>query len=447
MGSRLGSQASTHSIGQHPSTGSSWIDCCTRRSDGGACCDVTSPFGEDAFYREAFYDCDEGNRSHDRLFAAAREVARLKMRKGKVLAKYASFELGKRAAYARKEIATCIANKRALESQDQVVVGRKYQSLRHRDIGTDGDSWVGCTLEEWTGSCLPPTGEGPYWSKGTGTGLKVRCGPDYVKLGNKVDATGSMYKSMCVDVLKAKGKIQSIMGSLVEHPPQLQEYCEQSDCAGGIAMRWSPDCPLPRVICINLMLPYEAGLNPFGQDSSGCSVVAFFHIKPETMQLSRMPNPPAHIKLFKEFCDSPAGQPGGPLDCPARSLANRVKKGTKKDQQAGMFKAIAHVINPEDVHVPDFVHTYNGKPSIMAKCGYIVKDPQGEWMEVGIDVRGFNVLARKMLGSFRHLLPKLKIHCGFMIQGVEDTELPEGLLGDVFVHGIDMIEDPLNLDQ
>jgi len=83
----------------------------------------------------------------------------------------------------------------------------------------------------------------------------------------------------------------------------------------------------------------------------------------------------------------------------------------------------------------------------MANCASVVKDPQGEWIEIGIDVRGFNALARKMMCKLRHLLPRAKVHCGFMIQGVEDTELPEGLLGEVFLHGVDMMEDPLNLDQ
>jgi len=363
------------------------------------------------------------------------------MRKGKVLAKYASFEMKKRAAFYRNEIGQCILNKRSLETTKE-----QLRRQRHRDLGTDSDSWVACTIDEWTGNSPPPTGEGPYWAKGTGTGLKVRSGPNYRKHGNKVMASGSMYEAMCLDMLKSNCRLQSVMGTLVEHPPQLQEYIEESDCAGGIKMRWSPECPLPRVICINLMLPYESGLNPFGGDA-GCSAVSFFHIKPEIIQLSKLPNPPPHVKLLKDFCAGPAGKPGGPVDDPARSLAARLRTGVKKDHIGGLFKVAAFCLNSEDIQVPEVFHTYNGKPCIAAKCGYVVKDPLGEWIEIGVDVRGFNVFARKMLGSYRHLLVKTKLHFGFWIQGVEDHELPEALLGDIFAYGLDMMNDPLSLDQ
>mmetsp|Transcript_31614 Transcript_31614/g.98356 ORF Transcript_31614/g.98356 Transcript_31614/m.98356 type:complete len:168 (-) Transcript_31614:158-661(-) len=136
---------------------------------------------------------------------------------------------------------------------------------------------------------------------------------------------------------------------------------------------------------------------------------------------------------------------GSPGD-PSRSLFSRVTKNKKKDQQAGLFKAIAHCVNPKDVHVPDMFHTYNGKPVLIAKCGYVVKDPAGEWIEIGVDIRGFNVLARKMLCSFRGVLPRTKIHYGFTIQGVEDEELPEGLLCDMYMHGINIMQDPVMID-
>merc|ERR1711972_885359 len=168
---------------------------------------------------------------------------------------------------------------------------------------------------------------------------------------------------------------------------------------------------------------------------------------PETIKALRNDNPDPCIKLLQDFCMGPAGMPGGSANDPNRGLDARVANGVKKDRQAGLFKAVACCMNPEAVHVPDMFHTYNGKPCLIAKCGYIVKDPlRGEWLEIGIDVRGFNILARKMLCSFRHLLPQTKIHYGFMIQGVEDDELPEGLLCDMFVHGINMMDDPVVID-
>jgi len=425
------------------------LECCVRRDDGGGTgCDVdTSLFGEDAYYRDAFYDCDEGNRSHDRAFSLAREQARLKMRKGRVLAKYASFAVKQQASNASKELKVCIATH--VKGASVADLERRVRAAscgRLQDAPRGGSAWLGKTVREWTGKELPETGTGPFWSKGfLGQGLKVRCGPNYKKTGTKVECSDSMYEALSCDAIKSTVKIENVIGGYVRELPPPPEKHGESDRGGGSALQWTPDCPLPRIICINMMLPYETGLNPFKKDP-GCSVVGMFHIKPETIHSLRTPTPPPCIKLLKDFCAGPAGRPDGPAGDPERSLFSRVQKRKKKDQQAGLFKAIAHCVNPQDVHVPDLFHTYNGKPVLIAKCGYIVKDPAGEWIEIGVDVRGFNVLARKMLCSFRGLLPRTKIHYGFTVQGVEDDELPEGLLCDMYVHGINMVDDPIKVE-
>jgi len=98
------------------------------------------------------------------------------------------------------------------------------------------------------------------------------------------------------------------------------------------------------------------------------------------------------------------------------------------------------------VKVPENFRSYNGKPCLITKCGYIVKDPGGEWLEIGIDVRGFNLLARTALAKLRNNLPLTRIHYGFLIQGVEDEELPEALLCDMHMYGINLIDDPVSIN-
>lgn len=418
------------------------LECCVRREDGGGCCDVnTSLFGEDAYYRDAFYDCDEGNRSHDRLFSVAREQARLKIRKGRVLAKYASFQVKQQASNASKELSVCIAS--SLKTNALCEEDRRLSWRDRRIENVENPAWLGTTIPEWNGKEHPETGTGPYWCKGgRGTGLKVRCGPNYKKTGNKVECSSSMYETLSCDAIRSSVRIENVIGGYVKELPSPPDNYGESDRGGGRALQWTPDCPLPRVICINMMLPYETGLNPFKKDP-GCSFIGFFHIKPETIHALRTKDSPPSIKLLQDFCSGPAGQPNSSSGDPNRSLFSRVQKRKKKDQQAGLFKAIAQCLNPSDVHVPDMFHTYNGKPVLIAKCGYIVKDPLGEWLEIGVDVRGFNVLARKMLCSFRGVLPRTKIHYGFLVQGVEDDELPEGLLCDMFMHGINITDDPV----
>jgi len=413
------------------------MDACVLRDKGRNCCDIqgSSLFGEDAFYRDAFYDCEEGDRSDDVLFARAREQARLKMRKASMLSNYYAWELKQKANMQPVTSALKLCGQPRDGSKDTDCV--RISSHKSASV-----SWLGTTIPQVPG--IPEVLDGPCWSLGHGEDFKVRGGPNYRKTGHKVDSDsiGAMYTALSCDAIKDKSKIENIITSLLNgRIPQSPSPTDGGEFAGGGSLQWTKSCPLPRVICINMMMPYST----FGRDP-GCSFVGFFHITAETIKAVQGDNPPPHVKLFKDFWEGPGGAPGASADDPNRSLNARVKAG-KKDQQAGLFKAIAKCVNPQDVSVPEKCHVYNGKPCLITKCGYITKDPAGEWMEIGIDVRGFNILARKMLGSFRHLLPKTKIHYGFLIQGIEDDEMPEGLLCDMYVHGINMLDDPYDISE
>lgn len=383
------------------------------RKEGRSCCENTL-LGEDAFFRDA--------QPEDTV--PLLEQATLKTRKASLAAGYVKFEL-----------------KRALSSRgadDDPPAGR------HQPLGaahgiyssTSASNWLGKTIKQWGQDGDPSAAKGLCWMHGFGRGLKVRTGPEYAWRRGKVDSQGSMYETLSVDIIKAEAKIEDIVQRLVKLPPSHK----------GNREGWTPDSRLPRVICINLKLPYTTGLNPWARDG-GCSCVGFFHIRPGTLKAAMSPNPPPCVKLFQRFFEGPAGKPGGPVDDPARSLAMRLERGVKRDLQSGLLKAVAQCQNPEDLSVPDMFHQYNGKPCIIAKCGYAIKDPAGEWLELGIDVRGFNPLARKMLCSFRDILPRARIHYAFLIQGVEDDELPEGLICDMIANGVDIMKDPWHIEQ
>lgn len=387
------------------------------RKEGRSCCDSTL-LGEDAFFRDA--------QPEDTV--PLLEQARLKARKASLAAGYVSFELKK-----------SLSLKGAAGADDEPPPMGRVNSLGSEHgpySGTSASSWLGKTIKHWEQDGDPSAAEGLCWMQGFGRGLKVRTGPEYAWRRGKVDSQGSMYETLSVDIIKAEEKVEDIIQRLVQLPPSHR----------GKRERWKPDCKLPRVICINLKLPYTTGLNPWARDG-GCSCVGFFHIRPSTLKAAMSPNPPPCVELFQRFFEGPAGIPGGPRDDPARSLAMRLERGVKRDLQSGLLKAVAHCQNPEDLSVPEMFHQYNGKPCIIAKCGYAIRDPAGEWLELGIDVRGFNPLARKMLCSFRDILPSARIHYGFLIQGVEDDELPEGLICDMIAVGVDIMKDPWHIEQ
>jgi hypothetical protein len=430
--------------------------CCVARDDrpfvdisySRSCCELNnSLLGEDAFYRDAFFDCNEGDRSHDRLFATAREQARLKYRKASNVKQYATWILGEKLAcwLWGDRPSRCVVEARRSSSgqlQPAAPAFHRMDSPAEEDGSQglqQGAEWLGKTLPEWRTDGLPS--EGLFWKKGDGHGFRVRCGPDYLKTGQKCDSAGSLYEGVYCDALKADGKITDIMGRLVRLSDLPKPGKSEGDRSGG-QLDWKKECGVPRILCINLMLPYQTGILGRGRSDEGCSFVGIFQVTSKALVAASNGKMSSSLKLWQQFCAGPCGAPGetGSKD---RSLAARVAKGIKKDRQSGLFKAVAKCVNPQDVHVPDLFHTYNGKPCLITNCGYVVKDPDGEWLEVGIDVRGFNALARSMLCQFRGRLPICKIHYGFCIQSVDDDEMPEGLLCDMYVCGVDMISDPV----
>jgi len=183
------------------------------------------------------------------------------------------------------------------------------------------------------------------------------------------------------------------------------------------------------------MLPYS------GADSDpGCSYVCFFHIRPELLAVLRSGTVPPCVRVFEKFCAGPGGTPLDPND-PNRSLDLRRNTAKKANVDSGILKATVWCENLQKI--PYLLRRFNGKPATITKSGYIVKEKPGngkpgEWMEIGVDIRQFNTMARTALYRYHSKLSDVVLHFGFMVQTVEDEDLPEGLFCDLRVFGMDM---------
>merc|ERR1719188_2737367 len=118
----------------------------------------------------------------------------------------------------------------------------------------------------------------------------------------KTESKGSLYEAISCDAIRHEERITDIIPNLAHGKLPAAPPLSESDRGGGHALQWTKGCPLPRVICINMMLPYTTGVVPMRKDG-GCSFVGFFHIRPETIKAVSSPNPPACVRLFKDFFD------------------------------------------------------------------------------------------------------------------------------------------------
>ncbi|EER04019.1 hypothetical protein Pmar_PMAR022702 [Perkinsus marinus ATCC 50983] len=209
---------------------------------------------------------------------------------------------------------------------------------------------------------------------------------------------------------------------------------------------------LPRVVIVNVEMPYQAGPKLFGQhphSDHGFSVAAYFTISPEnalrtfffpgtymdpeTGQLTA--DAPPHLKLLTEFF----------------RIANfqNVPQGAAANGSSHLCKVIGICENLKDLHLPSLIRPsliekYNGKPVLITKSLNTLRqmrvDPSGrfEWVEIDIDVRNFVWLAKSVMHHMHSAIPQLKIHVGFVIQAVDDSQMNENMLGSMRLRHLDV---------
>lgn len=401
---------------------------CPQTRDRWSCC------GSDAFYRDEFLE-EEAFAPKASLTGLVCEQARLKSMKGIVFWDYTKFSAAQAAtAFKRRFSSEILEDHLPIPTTPLSPSSPTSPYNRTFSDWTRLSDWVGKTMKEWKKTGLPPR-SGAHWKKGDGEGLQVRCGPDYAnRRQHMMTKPGHLYQTLTVDSVKSSVPLHSVLGSAASCPPPSPDS------------QWTPACPLPRVLCINVMLPYYNPKNPWAAEDGGCSYVGFFEITNETVQQSQSETPPASVQLFRSFCEGPAGFPGCPLDHPDRSMSRRRDLSKFKDMDSGLLRAAGWCLNQAELGVPEFLHQFNGKSFVIADSGYVIKDTHGEWLEVGFDVRKFPFLFVEVLYNFRDFIPKAKCHYGFTVQAVEDEEMPEGIICDVYMSGINILDDPIEIE-
>jgi len=268
----------------------------------------------------------------------------------------------------------------------------------------------------------------PKWSRGPGRSLQLRAGPDHREQRRKVEANGSLYECIATNVVRrSDAKIDKILEDVMAVPPR---------CSSGQDAAWTTKCGFPRIICVNVQVP-DMAVNPFGRNDPGTSIVTIFRIKEETLRAAERDQLSPSMKMFKGFCEGPEG-----------CLDSRKDRAVGSKDCSGVLKAATRCVNLDECVVGlnrsarrEIDKCGGAKACLITKSGQMIKDPDGEWMELSIDVRHFALAARTVWAALKTRLSLSCFHVGFLIQGIEDDELPEGLIGDVVFGSLDPAED------
>ena len=271
-----------------------------------------------------------------------------------------------------------------------------------------------------------PKGAQHFWTKGTASSFNIRS-VGYKHSKAKEPSAPVLYECIGADLVKSTKLVSDMCGS-----GGVFEKIRKGEPSGDIPWpwlrytdsKWSQSLGIPRLLIVNIQLPYSSPSlwAPQSADSDpGFSIVSYYAVSPDILQslTSGGPPPPA-VKLLKR------------LIAEGKSV---------KDETA--LKVIGIVENTEEVGLPDIVSGYNGKPVLVTKSAKLSMFPSQEnceILEVEFDVRMWSILARKTLHSLRDKFKDARSQIGMVIEGRNDDELPEQLLGCVRIHYLDIIE-------
>ncbi|ETW04827.1 hypothetical protein, variant 1 [Aphanomyces invadans] len=261
---------------------------------------------------------------------------------------------------------------------------------------------AGCSMKE----C--PTDSAPHvsgcWTQLHASRFNVRKGPSYRRTKTKAPSAPALLTLMATDAYRSCGKIDNI-GSVV-------------------------DLPSPRdgnrrdFLIINCQVPCYPPSNPLWgdqtMDGDGFNFVTYFAIPPDVRAKLDDPTemePP--IKLLRGFLEE------------GNAFTDRLK-------------AIGIVVNPEEQNVgrmeKHLLETYNGQP-ILTRPQHRFYRGDG-YFEVDIDAHLFNFVARKGLSGVADHFGHMIVDFGFVLEGQEDDEVPEQILGCVRLCKVDLKNAP-----
>lgn len=247
-----------------------------------------------------------------------------------------------------------------------------------------------------------------FWSKGDSSIFQVRS-VGYKTSKMKEPSAQCLYECIGVDLVKSDTLFTKVVSRL---PKEMPYPWSNTDS------KWTSSLGVPRLIVINMQLPYSAPSLWAAQSAEtdpGFSLVSYYVINPTLIDaLNKGTTPPA-IKLLRELI-----------------IAG------KSTKEGLALKAIGMAENIDELGFPDLIRGYNGKPVLVTKSASI--GGTNEIFEIEFDVRMWSILARKSLHSLKSKLKEAVCQVGMLIEGRSDDEFPEQLLGCYKISYLDIAQ-------
>jgi hypothetical protein len=208
-----------------------------------------------------------------------------------------------------------------------------------------------------------------------------------------------MYDVMGADVVRGKnGKVNHIVHNF--------DISGMPEWPGDV--KWSKEWGVPEVLICCTEIPIEKGSLWGGvpESDNGFTFVTYFMLNEESRRVLKSGQLSPHLKLWKRTC----------------AYGRSIRKGCS-------FKFIAQCENVQEMPVSSTIKSYNGKPVLLCDNARFFHDKMPRILEVDFDIREWNYLVRQQMPFVRDLMKKAHAELCFLVEGKNDSELPECTLG------------------
>lgn len=242
-----------------------------------------------------------------------------------------------------------------------------------------------------------------------GSSFDVRIGPNYPRNGKKAPSLDSLFDLVSVDLFTTD-QCALHLATRIKLPPPLP-----SDTKG-------PE--LPQLLLVTVQVPQDApGIFSGSQDRVPTLTAAFtFHLSAAALADAASDSPSPAVQLLARYY--------------ARAMTDQeVKKA---------FKMIGRARNYDALGLPGWMKRFNGKPVIIHQSGEVHAGTRDgvRYLEEAVLVGRWSLWAKQGVHSLMPRYKEIDAEIGFVLQGTEDSELPEQMLGAARLPFIDVASFP-----
>eukprot|EP01033_Poteriospumella_lacustris_P010615 gene10615-7555_t len=170
---------------------------------------------------------------------------------------------------------------------------------------------------------------------------------------------------------------------------------------------------VPPIFVVQLQIPSEPPKSMFSSSDNGpgWALVMYYRITEDTcQQLKDLSTASPAVKLWAEWCE----------------------KAQHDAAMRARFKVINMCSNMEQLGFSSVIVGYNGKPVLIRRTGSLFRG--ANYMEFDVHVHKFDTFAKQGIFQISSLCGNMHMQVGFVIEGRDDSELPETLFGCVAVN-------------